>query len=114
MTEPGETDGYSAVDHLEAIRRHVPQVCVHDVLLNTESIPHNLIDQYALEGATPVPPSHPERRLPPGGATAPCTWSKDSPRPGQTRACARQSRSTAGGSPRCLVVPRQPWTTQRR
>jgi 2-phospho-L-lactate transferase/gluconeogenesis factor (CofD/UPF0052 family) len=57
MTEPGETDGYSAVDHLEAIRRHVPQVCVHDVLLNTESIPHNLIDQYALEGATPVPPT---------------------------------------------------------
>ena len=57
MTEPGETDGYTAWDHLEAIRRHAPQIRIHDVLLNTESIPQDLSDPYAFEGAAPVPPT---------------------------------------------------------
>jgi uncharacterized cofD-like protein len=39
-TEPGETDGYTAVDHLLAIRRHAPEVPIHDVLLNATPIPH--------------------------------------------------------------------------
>jgi uncharacterized cofD-like protein len=38
-TEPGETDGYTAVDHLLAIRRHAPEVPIHDVLLNATPIP---------------------------------------------------------------------------
>lgn len=54
MTEPGETDGYTAVDHLEAIRRHAPQIRIHDVLLNIEPIPQDLVDLYALQGALPV------------------------------------------------------------
>ena len=56
MTEPGETDGYTAADHLQAIRRHAPEVPIHDVLLNTAPISRSLIDYYAAEGAAPVPP----------------------------------------------------------
>ena len=55
MTEPGETDGYTAVDHLEAIHRYAPQIRIHDVLMNTASIPKDLVDRYAAEGAVPVP-----------------------------------------------------------
>ena len=55
MTEPGETDGYGAPEHLLAIRRHAPQVPIHDVLLNTTPIPADLIERYAAEGAVPVP-----------------------------------------------------------
>jgi len=57
MTEPGETDGYTAADHLEAIRRHAPQIPIHDVLLNAAPIPTDLSDRYAAEGAVPVPPT---------------------------------------------------------
>jgi uncharacterized cofD-like protein len=46
-TEPGETDGYTAADHLVAIRRHAPEVPIHDVLLN----------------ATPVPAAHVQARV---------------------------------------------------
>ena len=55
MSEPGETDGYTMADHVEAIRQHVPQVPIHDVLLNTTAISRDLADQYAGQGAVPVP-----------------------------------------------------------
>jgi uncharacterized cofD-like protein len=55
MTEPGETEGYTAADHLLALRRHAPGVPIHDVLLNTAPIPGELIDRYAAEGAAPIP-----------------------------------------------------------
>lgn len=55
MTEPGETDGYTAVDHVLAIRRHAPGVHIDDVLLNTAPLPQSVIDSYAAQGATPVP-----------------------------------------------------------
>ncbi len=55
MTEPGETDGYTGVDHLLAIRRHAPRVPIHDVLLNTTPIPEKQIEYYVAEGGRPVP-----------------------------------------------------------
>jgi uncharacterized cofD-like protein len=55
-TEPGETDGYTAADHLLAIRRHAPEVPIHDVLLNTTPIPDGLLDAYAASHAVPVAP----------------------------------------------------------
>ena len=59
MTEPGETDGHTAADHVLAVRRHVPGLPIHDVLLNTASIPGDLLARYAAAGAQPVP-SEPE------------------------------------------------------
>ena len=57
MMEPGETDGYTAADHLEAIRLHAPQTRIHDVLINSAPIPKDLADGYALQGSVPVSPS---------------------------------------------------------
>ncbi len=54
MTEPGETDGYVASDCVLTIRRHAPEVPVHDVLLNNAPIPGNLVVRYALRGALPM------------------------------------------------------------
>jgi uncharacterized cofD-like protein len=55
-TEPGETDGYTAADHLLAIRRHAPDVPIHDVLLNETPIPGNLLRAYSASRAVPVSP----------------------------------------------------------
>ncbi len=53
MTEPGETDGYDAFDHLTAVERHLgrrPDV----VLVHTEPIPEPVRARYAAEGRFPV------------------------------------------------------------
>ena len=54
MTEPGETDGYTGIDHLLAVRRHAPHVPIHDVLLNTRPIPQALLARYGALGSVPV------------------------------------------------------------
>jgi len=54
MTEPGETDEYTAADYLLAIRRHAPSLRVHDVLLNTAPLSGEAVDRYAAEGGEPV------------------------------------------------------------
>jgi len=56
MTEPGETDGARVRDHLLAIRRHAPQMPIHDVLVNSAPIPSHLTERYAAEGAVPIAP----------------------------------------------------------
>jgi uncharacterized cofD-like protein len=33
MTDPGETDGMTAADHVRALRRHAPGMPIHDVIL---------------------------------------------------------------------------------
>lgn len=55
MTEPGETDGYTGVDHLMAVRRHAPTIPIHDVLVNTAPLAPQLVSRYAAQGARPVP-----------------------------------------------------------
>jgi uncharacterized cofD-like protein len=55
-TEPGETDHHTAADHLLAIRRHAPDVPIHDVLLNATPIPEELVRMYSAAGSTPVRP----------------------------------------------------------
>jgi uncharacterized cofD-like protein len=55
-TEPGETDRYTAADHILAIRRHAPQLPIHDVLLNETTIPDSVKQKYSTAGATPVTP----------------------------------------------------------
>jgi 2-phospho-L-lactate transferase/gluconeogenesis factor (CofD/UPF0052 family) len=55
-TEPGETDGYTAADHVVAIRRHAPDLPIHDVLLSATPIPDELTRAYAAAGARPVAP----------------------------------------------------------
>ena len=53
VTQPGETDGYDAADHLRAIHRHAGPV-VDVVLAHGRPLPERLVSAYAAEGARPV------------------------------------------------------------
>lgn len=53
MTQPGETDGYSASQHLQAIFKHAGTI-VDYAVVNTETVPSRLADWYRRDGATPV------------------------------------------------------------
>ncbi|MBS3899943.1 MAG: YvcK family protein [Dethiobacter sp.] len=57
MTQPGETDGYTAADHLQAIDEHVGPGLFDLVLVNNNlDIPASLLDKYRHEGSVPVLP----------------------------------------------------------
>lgn len=54
MTQPGETDGYRASDHLRAIIEHTGPGIVDYVILNSGRVPPALAEKYRREGAYPV------------------------------------------------------------
>lgn len=54
MTQAGETDNYSAGQHLQAIIDHVGPGLVDIALVNTETISREILDRYSEEGAKPV------------------------------------------------------------
>ena len=54
MTQPGETDGLSAADHLEALYRHGASGLIDTVLVNDTPISGELAEAYARQGACPV------------------------------------------------------------
>ena len=57
MTQPGETDGYDAGDHLEAILKHVGSNIVDYVVLNCQEVPNDLLKKYLEENSLPVAPA---------------------------------------------------------
>jgi len=63
MTQPGETDGYGAWQHISAIIKHAGSGLVDYVMVNNEEIPQVLLDKYGLDGATPVMISDKDRKL---------------------------------------------------
>lgn len=54
MWEPGETDGYTAADHLRAIYRHAPEGLIDYVVVNNGRIPAALRRRYLEQKAFPV------------------------------------------------------------
>lgn len=54
MTEPGETDGYTATDHVNALYKHSKEGLLDYVIVNTEEIPVTLITKYQSESANQV------------------------------------------------------------
>jgi len=54
MTQPGETDGYTAADHLEALFRHGAAGLIDDVLVNDTPVSDEVAAAYARAGARPV------------------------------------------------------------
>ena len=54
MTQPGETDHLSGVDHLEALERHLGPGSVDAALVNSTPLPENALRLYAATGAEPV------------------------------------------------------------
>ncbi|MGP4105527.1 gluconeogenesis factor YvcK family protein [Virgibacillus sp. L01] len=53
MTQEGETTGYSAADHVQAIHEHVGH-CIDSIVVHNEPINKNVRDVYAEENAAPV------------------------------------------------------------
>jgi uncharacterized cofD-like protein len=54
MTQPGETDGYSAADHLDALYRHGVAGMVDVILVNDSPVSPELAASYGRLGARPV------------------------------------------------------------
>lgn len=51
MTQPGETDNYTARQHLEAIKSYAPEIHFDFVIVNDRRITQDQSERYALEGA---------------------------------------------------------------
>jgi 2-phospho-L-lactate transferase/gluconeogenesis factor (CofD/UPF0052 family) len=54
MTQPGETDGFTARDHLKALGEYLDIRALDIVILNKQPVPQELLAQYAQEGSVPV------------------------------------------------------------
>ena len=51
MTQPGETDNYSAKQHLETVRNYAPEIRFDFIVVNDKRITPEQSERYALEGA---------------------------------------------------------------
>lgn len=56
MTQSGETEGYSASDHLRSLISHTHTRIVDACFINTQPIPEDLLDRYRKTNAVPVEP----------------------------------------------------------
>lgn len=54
MTQPGETDGYMLMDHVNAILKHSRDDLLDFVIANTEEIPEETLNKYITDGSEPV------------------------------------------------------------
>lgn len=54
MTQPGETNNYSAVDHVNAIHDHMGAKCINYVICSTQNFHGNVLERYREENAEPV------------------------------------------------------------
>ena len=54
LTQPGETDGYSAHRHLKIVREYAPEINFDYVLVNNRPINEIQAKLYALEGAEQI------------------------------------------------------------
>lgn len=51
MTQPGETDGYTVVDHVNALFKHCPGLKLDCVIVNQGKLPQEVQQKYELEGS---------------------------------------------------------------
>ncbi|MCF6094577.1 YvcK family protein [Microaerobacter geothermalis] len=54
MTQRGETENYSAADHIQAIHDHVGSSLFQYVIVNNQQVDSSVLSRYVLEGAKPV------------------------------------------------------------
>ncbi|MFW5866816.1 MAG: gluconeogenesis factor YvcK family protein [Armatimonadota bacterium] len=60
MTQPGETTGFSAADHVRAIERHTGELPFDYVLLNSQPVDEWILERYRATGAEFVEPDYTE------------------------------------------------------
>ena len=51
MTQPGETDGYTARQHLETVKAYAPEIHFDFVVVNDQPVSEEQLARYAAEGA---------------------------------------------------------------
>lgn len=54
MTQPGETDNYNVLDHVNSIVNHCGENIIDYVIVNNEILPDEILDSYKKDGATQV------------------------------------------------------------
>ena len=54
MTQPGETDYFTAADHVKAIKANIPRLKIDRVIVNTGSVPKKHAQKYEIRGSHPV------------------------------------------------------------
>ncbi len=54
MTQPGETDGFGVLDHVQAILNHSRDDLLDYVIANIEEVPQETLNNYITDGSTPV------------------------------------------------------------
>lgn len=54
MTEPGETDGFSELDHLQVLLQYAPKLHFDSMLVNSTLLPQKKYKQYIEKGYLPV------------------------------------------------------------
>ena len=54
MTQPGETDGFTASDHLQAIIEHTNKEIINACIINNALVPEAALDRYKTEQSYPV------------------------------------------------------------
>jgi uncharacterized cofD-like protein len=54
MTQPGETDGYTARRHLEVVRSYAPEIHIDYVVVNNRPVSPEQSERYAAEGARQI------------------------------------------------------------
>jgi uncharacterized cofD-like protein len=54
MTQPGETDGFAASYHVQAMYQHVGEAFLDTIIVNSAKLPLHVLEKYAEKGAKPV------------------------------------------------------------
>ncbi|MFC4618590.1 uridine diphosphate-N-acetylglucosamine-binding protein YvcK [Camelliibacillus cellulosilyticus] len=54
MTQKGETDQFTASEHVKVLLEHIKDPCINTVIVNSQPVPVRILKRYELEGAEPV------------------------------------------------------------
>jgi len=54
MTQKGETDKFTASDHVKVLLDHIKTHCLDTIIVNNQPVPKRILERYELEGAEPV------------------------------------------------------------
>ncbi|MCT4688588.1 gluconeogenesis factor YvcK family protein [Vallitalea sp.] len=54
MTQPGETDDYNLIDHINVIEKYLGKGIIDYIIVNNQEIPSEILELYIEDGAIPV------------------------------------------------------------
>ncbi|WP_257351876.1 gluconeogenesis factor YvcK family protein [Pseudalkalibacillus decolorationis] len=54
MTQPGETDYFTAADHVNILVAHIGHQIIDTIIVNNSKVPDEVLKKYAFEGGEPV------------------------------------------------------------